>query len=206
MRRFSIRALMVGIVITALAMAALRNASAFWSSVLLMVTLAVTGFAMLGAVAMQGREQHWWIGFALFSGCYLALALGLFPGETLHPPLGTTHLLGQLYEQMHPAMVPAKENLETLVFERQRKTSFLESLLSRSPKSDPTILSVQGQIISLDQQIAVLKSGATYDQFQRVGHSLIALLSGLLGGTAAVWFYVRRVRTEARIQESHQAR
>jgi hypothetical protein len=197
MRRFSIRKLMAGIVIAALAMAALKNASAFWSSVLLMVTLAVIGSAMLGAVAMQGREQHWWRGFALFSGCYLALALGLFPGETLHPPLGTTHLLGQLHEQMHPAMVPAKENLETLVFERQRKTSFLESLLSRSTKSDPMILSVQGQIISLDQQIAVIKSGATYDQFQRVGHSLFALASGLLGGTVAVRFFARQERAGA---------
>jgi hypothetical protein len=202
MRRFSIRKLMAGIVIAALAMAALKNASAFWSSVLLMVTLAVIGSAMLGAVAMQGREQHWWRGFVLFSGCYLALALGLFPGETLHPPLGTTYFLGQLHEQMHPAMVPAKNNLETLVFERQSKTSFLESLLSRSPKSDANILSVQGQIISLDQQIAVLNSGATYDQFQRVGHSLFALLSGLLGGTVAVWFYVRRERTDAAAREA----
>ena len=197
MRRFSIRKLMAGIVIAALAMAALKNASAFWSSVLLMVTLAVIGSAMLGAVAMQGREQHWWRGFALFSGCYLALALGLFPGETLHPPLGTTYFLGQLHEQMHPAMVPAKKK-----FERQSKTSFLESLFSRSTKSDATILSVQGQIFSLDQQIAVLNSGATYDQLQRVGHPLFALLSGLLGGTVAVWFYVRRERTYAAAREA----
>src|ERR1700678_1659691 len=53
----------------------------------------------------------------------------------------------------------------------------------------------------LDQQIAVLNSGATYDQFQRVGHSLFALLSGLLGGTVAVWFYVRRERTDAAARE-----
>jgi hypothetical protein len=178
MRRFSIRALMAGIVITALAMAALKNASAFWSGVLVMVALAVAGFAMLGAMAMRGREQHWWRGFALFSGCYLALALGLFPGETLHPPLGTTHLLGQLHEQMHPAMVTAKENLETLVFERQRKTSFLESLLSRSPRSDSMILSVQGQIISLDQQIGTDQQiGASFDRLERAISAVLMLAS-----------------------------
>ena len=80
---------------------------------------------------------------------------------------------------------------------RRSKTSFLESLLNRSPKSDANILSVQGQIISLDQQITVIKSGATYDQFPRVGHSLFALASGLLGGTVAVRFFARQERAGA---------
>jgi hypothetical protein len=191
MRRFSIRTLMAVIVIAALAMAALKNANAFLSGILLLVTLAVIGFAMLGATTMRGRQRHWWRGFALFSGCYLALALGPLPRETFRPLLGTTHLLGQLHERMHPAMVQVAENLITLQFERKKKTSYRESLLSRTTKSDPTILGLQGQLISLDQQIAALKSGATYDQFQQAGHSLFALLSGLLGGTVAVWFYAR---------------
>jgi hypothetical protein len=197
MRRFSIRMLMAAIVIAALAMAALKNANAFLSGMLLLVTLVVVGCAMLGAMTMRGRERHWWMGFALFSGCYLALALALLHSSTVQPLLGTTHLLGQLHEQMHPAMVQVAENLTELQFERKRKTSFLESLLSRTTKSDPTVLGLQGQLISLDHQIVALKSGPTYDQFQQVGHSLFALLSGLLGGTVAVWFYARRERAEA---------
>ena len=35
------------------------------------------------------------------------------------------------------------------------------------------------------------------DQFQRVGHSLFTLLAGLLGGTVAVWFYMRRERARS---------
>jgi hypothetical protein len=202
MRRFSIRMLMAGIVIAALGMAALKNASAFLSGMLLLATLVVIGCAVLGATTMRGRERHWWRGFALFSGCYLALALGLLPGSTVQPLLGTTQMLGQLHEQMHPAMVQVAENLITLQFERKRQTSYLESLLGRTPKSEPTILGLQGHLISLHQQIAALKSGATYDQFQQVGHSLFALLSGLLGGTVAVWFYARRERAEAAAKEA----
>jgi hypothetical protein len=39
-------------------------------------------------------------------------------------------------------------------------------------------------------------STSTHVQFQRVGQSLFALLAGLLGGSAAVWFHGRRERQE----------
>ena len=36
--------------------------------------------------------------------------------------------------------------------------------------------------------------------FVRIGHSLLALLSGLLGGTVATWFHARRERSEAVVE------
>ena len=41
-----------------------------------------------------------------------------------------------------------------------------------------------------------LQGAADRRDFLRVGHSLFALLAGLLGGTIARWFYARRVRGE----------
>ena len=39
---------------------------------------------------------------------------------------------------------------------------------------------------------SALPGAANYDQFLRIGHSLFALLAGLVGGTVAVWFWGRR--------------
>jgi hypothetical protein len=44
---------------------------------------------------------------------------------------------------------------------------------------------------------AMLPGAANAEEFGRVGHSLFALLAGLVGGTVAVWFYERRERQEA---------
>jgi hypothetical protein len=41
--------------------------------------------------------------------------------------------------------------------------------------------------------------------FVQISHSLFALLSGLVGGTIAVWFYVRREREENRREEATSA-
>jgi hypothetical protein len=54
------------------------------------------------------------------------------------------------------------------------------------------------EIVTIDQQIAADKIAASpYDEFQRVGHSVFALLAGMIGGIVATWFYARRERSEA---------
>jgi hypothetical protein len=146
---------------------------------------------------MRGRERHWWRGFALFSACYLALALAPWLGETAGPLLGTTLLLGKLHERMHPALVQGTGDLVALQLELKTKNSYLESFLNRFPKGDQRTLNVQAEISSLNQRITDFKSAATYDQFQRVGRCLFALISGLIGGSMALWFYARRKRQGA---------
>jgi hypothetical protein len=72
--RFSIAALMAAVAVSALAIAALRSASAEWAGAMLMLVWGVLGLAIAGAVCRRGRERAWWFGFALFGCGYLLLA------------------------------------------------------------------------------------------------------------------------------------
>lgn len=89
MRRFSIRSLIAFVVVSAVGLAALRNADEPWAGMMLLLVLAAVGVAVLGAVLMNGRERAWWLGFAVFGGGYLVAALCPVRSE-----LATTYLLG----------------------------------------------------------------------------------------------------------------
>jgi hypothetical protein len=73
--RFSIGGLMGIVLIAAISLAALRNANAIWAGVMLLLTCAVLGMAILGVVCRRQAQRAWWLGFALFGWGYLALAV-----------------------------------------------------------------------------------------------------------------------------------
>jgi hypothetical protein len=64
-------------------------------------------------------------------------------------------------------------------------------------ESDPALIATKAALAKVDQQLAAADAVPPLDQFQRVGHSLFTLLAGLLGGTVAVWFYMRRERARS---------
>jgi hypothetical protein len=193
MRRVSIRSLMIFVLISAIGLAAFRSAGDLGAGMLLLTSLAAVGMAVLGAIIMRGGERCWWTGFALFGGGYLALAVGPWLSDTFQQQIGTTHLLVRLHEHMHHSTSQMKGNLADLQVERDDAVAALSNVrrLARSP-SDPAVVANRKRITALDQKIAGFKSAPTYDQFQRVGHSLFSILAGLLGGTVATWFYTRR--------------
>src|SRR6266436_1870509 len=100
MRRFSIRTLMAFVLVSAVGLAALRNASDLWAGMMLLVALAAVGVAVLGAVILRGRERCGWAGFAFFTGGYLALAIAPWLSDTFQAQLGTTHLLRYVHSQV----------------------------------------------------------------------------------------------------------
>jgi hypothetical protein len=81
-RRFSIRTLMVLVLVSAVGLAALRSAGDLWAGMLLLLALASVGVAVMGAFIMRGSERYWWVGFAFFSSGYLALAVGPWLSDT----------------------------------------------------------------------------------------------------------------------------
>jgi hypothetical protein len=163
MYRFSICTLMVFVLVSAIGLAALRNANELWAGTMPLVALAATGTAVLGAVILRGRERFWWLGFALFSGGYLTLALGPWQSDTFQPQLGTTQLLNFVQAKLGGVQ------LDTNV----APAPFQGFVLKRSA-GPPTVLVV------------------TITPFQRVGHSLFAMVAGVGGGMIAVWFHARR--------------
>jgi hypothetical protein len=197
MRRFSVRSLMALVFVCAIGMAAFRGAGDLWGGILLLVALAAVGFAVMGAVILRGLEKYWWAGFAFFGGGYLALAFGPWLSDTFQPQLGTTHLLGQIHARMHPSALHNGEDVAALEAERGVAIESVARITRLARQAnDPARVALEKRLLVLDKQIAAVKAAPTHDQFQRVGHSLFALLAGLLGGTLAVWCYVRRNRLD----------
>jgi hypothetical protein len=73
--RFPIAGLMLAVLVVAVALAALRNASETWAGVMFLITCGVLSLAIVGVVCRDGPQRAWWLGFALFGWGYLVLAL-----------------------------------------------------------------------------------------------------------------------------------
>ncbi len=168
MRRFSIRTLMALLLVSAVALAALRNASDLWAGMMHLTALGDVGVAILGSINLRGGERAWWQGFAIFSGGYLALTFGPWLPDNFPSKLGTAHIIRAMYD---------------LKFE----TPYLPKV----------------KMVEIDETNGTSKSSwvtptkPSYEHFQRVGHSLFALLAGLVGGSIAARFYARRERVDA---------
>jgi hypothetical protein len=194
MRRTSIRTLMAFVLVSAVGLAALKNAGELWAGIMLLLALAASGVAIIGAAVMQGRERAWWLGFAVFAGLYLTLAIGPWVGDGFRSQLITSHWLVRLRHALFESNVPA------LLVEMQEIEAELAKLTPATPKFqyDPVVSSLRNSLREIQAQLnANRNAGLRYDHFQRIGHALFVLLAGLVGGTVALWFWERRTRREA---------
>jgi hypothetical protein len=214
MPRFSIVGLMGVALVAAMTLAALR--SEVWAGVLLMLTLALIGVAVLGVVYQRERDRAWWLGFALFAGSYLALTFGPWFAEPIRPKLATTQLLTYLYQRVNS--VP----FETLQASLKRMHAQREQLWLRKMQTarfvrnstDPALLMLERNLSNLDAKInlassslaaaapadrwqAFLPGRANRDLLQNVGHCVFTLLAGLAGALAACRFYAKLQASDA---------
>jgi hypothetical protein len=187
MGRISIRRLMAFVIVSAIGLAALRNANELWAGLMLLIALAAVGIAVLGAVLMRDKERAWWLGFAVFAVGYLALSVGPFPS----PQLGTSQFL----ISMHPIVTASEAPLPPILWrQRAHALAQVERLKAAGQgPADPMLKSAMQVLTNLDTQLAGTPSQV---EFIRVGHALFALLAGLVGGTVALWFRARRERAE----------
>ncbi len=194
MPRISIRSLLGFVIVAAVGLAALRNASDSWAGMMLLLAGAAVHIAVLGAILMRGRERAWWSGFALSCGGYMAAAL-----SPLRPQFGTTLLL----DHVHAKVVGS--SIATVEVSRIDRSSVLYRLVtSDGGVSERTVANSVYQSTPVNDLLAtiepanrwrsLLPGAANLDAFQRVGHCLFALLAGLLGGSVATWFWKRRER------------
>jgi uncharacterized membrane protein YtjA (UPF0391 family) len=106
--RVSIAALMAAVLVAAIGFAALTNPSAWWSSILFTLTLALFLIATVGAI--RGGNKTFWLGFALFGWSYMIVSYEPWSKHaTTPPPLVTIGLLNRLYP--HISTVPPDEVL-----------------------------------------------------------------------------------------------
>jgi hypothetical protein len=188
---------MAFVLVSAVGLAALRNANELWAAVVTMVALAFVCVAVLWAILLRGRERAWRLGFAVLGGVYLFVSL-----SPLRYRLGTTHLL----EYVHAKV--AGSSIATFEISRFDQNSILYRIVttdgdvSEITVANSVYYSTPGQdfLISMappNRWRSMLPGAANFDAFQRVGHSLFALLAGLVGGMIAMWFWGRREAVDA---------
>jgi hypothetical protein len=197
MRRISIRTLMAFVLVSAIGLAALRNANEIWAGTMLLLALAAVGVAVMGAVILRGKERYWWLGFAVFSGGYLVAAFSPVRSE-----LATTHLLDYVHAKVVSSSIAtfdmSRFDRSTVLYRvvtsdgAVNLRTLADSVVHSTPAED-----LLASMVPANRWRSMLPGAANHESFLSVGHSLFALLAGLMGGTVAVWFYVRRERAEA---------
>lgn len=226
MRRFSIRTLMASVLVFAVGLTALRNANDLWAGLVLLVVSAIDGTAVLGAISLRGSDRNWCLGFAVFCSGYLVLTFLPPVATELVPKLGTTQLLKYVHSHVTGSPIPQTPDLRSLIAQRDgwvneltqgakvgQPEAYLKVVKDRIARLELEILAVQGYYAvgspitptpaslppsstKINRWQHFLPGAANYDQFLRIGHSLFALVAGLIGAVINTWFYGRRERAE----------
>jgi hypothetical protein len=200
MRRFTILSLMGLVLGMAVAIAALRNADDYWAGGLMLATVLLIGVATLGAVYHSGRRRAGRLGFVVFAGGYFALAfLGLSDQNLAKLP--TTWLLVYVHQRVAPPLTFAVTFTGTGPGQMGQGT-VLTSNVTPGPLANTVTTTTTSQFTlasgtssgSSARWKAILPGAADYDAFSAVGHSLFALLTGLLGMVIARRYQARQER------------
>jgi hypothetical protein len=93
---FSIARLMAMVLALALAFAALRTASDTSMGVTLLVTRAILGIAIVGAICRNGAERAFWLGFAVCGLVYVRCSLEPYPAWPSLPSHRILEVLGRV--------------------------------------------------------------------------------------------------------------
>ena len=167
--RFSIMGLMALVLFVAVGFAALRNPTELWAYALFTLALGIFGIAALGAAFRQGYGRAFFAGFAAFGFGYLILCYGPWAATEVRPHLATAKLLEYAPPWLNTTnpMVPfPRGSIAVVDVEEDQGSAFITysnlTLLKPSPEA-----------------------------YQRVGHSLFALVIALIGGTASRYFAAR---------------
>jgi hypothetical protein len=135
--------------------------------------------AALYAVYRKGQRRAFWAALAAFGWGYLLLAFGPWCETSVRPRLLTTNLLDALLPVLHPAP--------------DMTVRLWDATTGRPVNS--VAFSPHGKVLSWRAMTAGTPAAAR-ERFQDVGHSLTALLVGVLGGLAGRRFYAHREAAE----------
>jgi hypothetical protein len=208
--RFSLAGLMGMVAVIAIACAALRFASELWASALFTLALAIVCVAIIGTLCSRASARGFWAGGALACSFYLVMVFGPWCSTNVSPHLLTTKLLDYIYPSLHPPLPPGAGLLAAQVKvwdvatgqQLHPVTEGTGSVFSLAFSPHGKMLSSQNCASCHSIPTTAVGSAATVavasrEDFQRVGHSLLALLLALLSGLLTRYFCsARRSRSE----------
>lgn len=195
MRRFTILSLMLLVIALAAAIAAVRNADAYWAGGLLLATPLLLCTALVGGLRGKESARARRLGFAVFGGAYFALAfLGL--SEANQSQLPTSRLLLYVHQRAAPPQTFSYVLSGGAPGQASQGTIYLGSV-NATTTGTPTnmtswTLTSAGPSGTPNRWSRLLPGAADYDAFAAVGHCLFALLAGILGAMIARGFEKRQ--------------
>jgi uncharacterized membrane protein len=216
MTRFSIIGLMGWILVVAVSLAAMRDANESWASVMVLLVLALFAVSLVGLIYRRGRDQAFWLGFALFGGGYFALAFVPQLTEPIVAKLVTTQILEYVHSRVVPPRPPNTVKYRTYAVP---VTTYVTSTEAAEPgkarvarrtvqprttmqmrtvayqTAGPSAVVAQGTP-SPNQWKVLFPGAANRQPFLRVGHSLFTLLAGVLGAFVAARVQAAPIRSE----------
>lgn len=160
--RFSIKGLMVVVILVAIGIAALRSASELWASFVLTLTFGLLATAGLGALFSRGERQVFWIGFAAFGWGYVLVCFCTDVGQRM--------VTNPIIDRFYAAHGPWKRVNFVIA------TPAAAGALPSQPVPVASVLAWESP---------------QHQSFRRIGHSLFGLLAALLGGFVARYFAAR---------------
>jgi hypothetical protein len=192
--RVSLAGLMGFILVCGLGIAALRDASETWAGVMLLATLGLLAAAVLGVVYRRGGRRARWLGFALFGWGYLVLTFGPWFVSEVRPKLPTSKLLNDLHARLNPSPEPVLAIVHRVNTNTQPVRIAIGSDLVRADeiKLSRMLVSPPNRTNYLTLRAKLLTVSGNAEDFQSVGHCLLALLVGLVGAMIARWFHASR--------------
>jgi hypothetical protein len=172
--RFNIASLLVVVLVLAVGFAALRESNDFWDTGLFTLTLTVLLASILLAIHRRDARRVFWLGFALFGGSYLGLSL--IP--SIESRLATTKALTYL-----DSKVPGRIQSFFKIQFTATGSGAPGNPFAFSPYWKHATSSL-GTVKLWDATTGRLLGGwaGTTENFVKIGHSLLALLAGWLGG------------------------
>jgi hypothetical protein len=176
--RFTIARMMVLVVVSGLAIAALRIASRPWASVIVTLTVLSLGVSILGVLTAQGKDRAFWVGFTVFGGFYVVLSSGPWFETAVRPRL----LSSRVIELLHPHL--DRRGARDHVY--LDLDSYYLALWDSTPGQ--AAASPSSGLIRL----SIALSAKVPEEFMRIGHGLTALLLAFLGAQIAKQFWLTR--------------
>ncbi len=187
--RFTIANLLVVVLFVSVGFAALRESSDLWDIGLFSLTLGVLLISILLAVHRTESRRAFWLGFAIFGSAYLALSLV----PSLESRLITTKALALLGSNI-PRSSPSGAGIVYLDYDNDGSIDLYvannsqQNALYRN-KGNGTFEDVtaatglnSARLSNISGAPSLVRSSGTTENFVRIGHSLVALITAFLGG------------------------